>query len=304
MYSNPYGYDDPWQDVQAGDRAEAQVELDLARAERVKLESQVKALQSSQPADLTSQLASELGEPVETGEPRSPPSRRRRTGRRQGTRTSSPNCSTSSTRPTTGAQSGPSTKPATSPLTQSDSRGRTGDSSEPESPRARRPRSTPTSTAPPAWRTTRPAWRLSACSNGPGSHGGEAGEHRRLDGQTHLTVTGHASKKEAFLWLRWAGKSGPTAATPPWSRLPRSLRPTRHWRSRAGPSTSSPGELEGSPGRGGTPSPRGEAGRRARAARQTEIDRLVAEKFQADRLAKLAEWRREAEEELAKQGQT
>jgi hypothetical protein len=34
MYSNPYAYDDPWQDVQAAEREDAQVELDLARSAR------------------------------------------------------------------------------------------------------------------------------------------------------------------------------------------------------------------------------------------------------------------------------
>lgn len=65
MYSNPYGYDDPWQDVQAAEREDAQVELDLARAEREKLEHQIKELQSKDPEALTARLAAELGQPIE-----------------------------------------------------------------------------------------------------------------------------------------------------------------------------------------------------------------------------------------------
>jgi hypothetical protein len=57
MYSPTYHYqdDETWEDVRAGEREEAQVELDLARAERQKLERQLQSLQG--PDALIAKLA-------------------------------------------------------------------------------------------------------------------------------------------------------------------------------------------------------------------------------------------------------
>ena len=65
MYSPTYFQDDEsWEDLQAAERDDAQVELDLARMERQKLERQLQSLQD--PDALTAQLARDLGEDVET----------------------------------------------------------------------------------------------------------------------------------------------------------------------------------------------------------------------------------------------
>jgi hypothetical protein len=65
MYSPTYHYqdDETWEDVRAGEREEAQVELDLARAERQKLERQLQSLQG--PDALIAKLAAERGESIE-----------------------------------------------------------------------------------------------------------------------------------------------------------------------------------------------------------------------------------------------
>jgi hypothetical protein len=65
VYSNFYG-SDPWDDLQAAQREDLQTDIAVETARVQRLERQITDLQSAQPKDLTAQLASELGEDVET----------------------------------------------------------------------------------------------------------------------------------------------------------------------------------------------------------------------------------------------
>jgi hypothetical protein len=62
-----YYDDDPWADLRAAERADAQVELDVLKAQNEKLERQIKVLQSARDAEgaKVAQLAADLGRPVD-----------------------------------------------------------------------------------------------------------------------------------------------------------------------------------------------------------------------------------------------
>jgi hypothetical protein len=62
-----YYDDDPWADLRAAERADAQVELDVLKAQSEKLERQIKALQSARDPEgaKVAQLAADLGRPVD-----------------------------------------------------------------------------------------------------------------------------------------------------------------------------------------------------------------------------------------------
>jgi hypothetical protein len=61
-----YNEYDPWADLRAAEREDAQVELDVLKAQNEKLERQIKALQTKDPDAPTERLAAEPGEDVET----------------------------------------------------------------------------------------------------------------------------------------------------------------------------------------------------------------------------------------------
>jgi hypothetical protein len=131
----------------------------------------------------------------------------------------------------------------------------------------------------------------------------------KVDSRSVRTVTGFASVEEATIWLRWSstmdrairGDSGQPAAVDivtvaaenkanereGWNEY---LQQHRAEKARQAEEARLAHEAK--------------LAEDAEAAREAEIQRLVAEKFKADRLAQVAKWRKQAEEELAKQGQT